>query len=127
MSQWSSPRADGALVNYHGLGLRLPREFGGEMAKPRVRVDGVEASIAEAHGRVPRTIEFVSAADGYWPVRFGGVCFTQSQSNALFIMKEPFAYVALGPSNLAPRVIKRGETIEEDYAIEVFDAYPTGG
>jgi hypothetical protein len=127
MSQWSSPRADGALVNYHGLGLRLPREFGDSMASLVVRLDGRETTIANAHGQTPTSIEYRGAADGYWPVRFGGVRFTQQQPNALFIMKDPFAYIALGPSNLAPRALARGETIEEHYAIDVFDAEPHGG
>lgn len=122
MSQWSAPRKDGTLVNYHGLGLRLPREFSGDTAKVRIAIDGQHASVAEAHGQAPQSISFEGAVDGYWPVRFGGVRFSQSQSNALFIMKEPFAYIALGPSNLAPRTLIRGEIIQEDYAIDVFDA-----
>lgn len=122
MSQWSAPRADGKLVNYHGLGLRLPREFGGAQANLRISADGVPIEIAEALGQTPRSIEFRGAADGYWPVRFAGVRFAQGQSNALFIMKDPFAYIALGPSNDRPRTLKRGELIEEDYVITVFDA-----
>lgn len=122
MSQWSAPRKDGTLVNYHGLGLRLPREFSGDLALVRIAIDGQQTSVEEAHGQTPRTISFEGAADGYWPVRFGGVRFSQHQPNTLFIMKEPFAYIALGPSNHAPRKLKRGELIQEDYAIDVFDA-----
>lgn len=126
MSQWSSPRADGRLVNYHGLGLRLPREFSGEIANVEIRLDGAPSSIAAAHGHVPASIEYRGAADGYWPVRFAGVRFTQRQPNTLFIMKDPFAYVALGPSNDHPRTLRRGEFLEEDYAIDVFDADAPG-
>jgi hypothetical protein len=122
MSQWSSPRADGTLVNYHGLGLRLPREFSGEIANVALRLDGRPVSVAEAHGTVPQSIEYRGAADGYWPVRFAGVRFTQRQPNTLFIMKDPFAYIALGPSNDHPRALKRGEFLEEDYTVDVFDA-----
>lgn len=124
MSQWSSPRKDGALINYHGLGIRLPREFSGEIAKVRIKLDGEPIEVAAAHGQVPQSIEFVGAADGYWPVRFGGVRISQSQSNTLFIIKEPFAYMALGPSNDAPRQLRRGEVLTEDYAVDVFDAEP---
>lgn len=122
MSQWSSPRPDGALVNYHGLGLRLPREFSGEIAKVGLRLDGQSATIEGSHGEVPESIEYSGAVDGYWPVRFAGVRLTQRQPNALFIMKDPFAYIALGPSNDRSRTFKRGELIEEDYTITVFDA-----
>jgi hypothetical protein len=124
MSQWSSPRKDGTLINYHGLGIRLPREFSGDIAKVRVRLDGRPTEVAEAHGRIPQSIEFVGAVDGYWPVRFAGVRISQSQPNTLFIIKEPFAYIALGPSNDAPRLLKRGEVLTEDYAVDVFDAEP---
>lgn len=122
MSQWSSPRADGSLVNYHGLGLRLPREFSGEIANVEVKLDGRPADIAAAHGTAPQSVEYCGAADGYWPVRFAGVRFTQRQPNTLFIMKDPFAYIALGPSNDQPRALKRGEFLEEDYTVDVFDA-----
>lgn len=127
MSQWSSPRADGMLINYHGIGLRLPREFGGAMAKPMMMLDGRETSVAEAHGKVPESIEYRAAADGYWPVRYGGVRFRQQQPNTLFIIKDPFAYIALGPSNVAPRELRSGESIDERYAIDVFDAEPHEG
>jgi hypothetical protein len=124
MSQWSSARPDGRLVNYHGLGLRLPREFGGGMARPRVAADSAATDIMAALGTTPRELEYVSAADGYWPIRHAGVRFTQGQDNGLFIMKDPFAYISLGPSNLAPLELKRGATIEERYGVEVFDADP---
>lgn len=122
MSQWSSPRADGRLVNYHGLGLRLPREFGGAIANVELRLEGSRSGVAEAHGTAPHSIEYRGAVDGYWPVRFAGVRFRQRQPNTLFIMKDPFAYIALGPSNDQPRTLKRGEILEEDYTVDVFDA-----
>ena len=55
-------------------------------------------------------------------MRFAGVRFGQRQPNTLFVMKDPFAYIALGPSNDQPRSLRRGEFLEEDYAIDVFDA-----
>jgi len=125
MSQWSAPRRDGRLVNYHGLGLRLPREFGGSMADVTIRVDGLPVDVAEAMGAVPQTVEYTAAVDGYWPVRRAGIRLGQSQPNALFILKDPFAYLSLGPSNLAPRPIHRGERIVERYRIEVFDGERT--
>lgn len=124
MSQWSSARPDGRLVNYHGLGLRLPREFGGGMARPEIAGDGVATDVTVALGSTPRRLDYISAADGYWPVRHAGVRFTQGQDNALFIMKDPFAYISLGPTNLAPLKLKRGAVIEERYGVEVFDADP---
>lgn len=124
MSQWSAPRADGAIVNYHGLGLRLPREFGGAQADITVHVDDRPAGVAEALGTVPRTVEYTAAVDGFWPVRRAGVRIGQSQANALFILKDPFAYLSLGPSNLAPRPVTEGERITERYRIEIFDEEP---
>ena len=122
MSQWSSPRSDGSLVNYHGLGLRLRREFSGEIAKVQMKLDGRPVVVSGAHGEIPTSVEFGGAVDGYWPIRYAGVRVAQQQSNSLFIMKDPFAYIALGPSNDRQRSLKRGETIEEDYTITVFDA-----
>jgi len=121
MSQWSAPRPDGALVNYHGLGLRLPREFGGAIADIAVRVDDRAVGIAEALGAVPAVVEYSAAVDGFWPVRRAGVRIGQSQPNPLFILKDPFAYLSLGPSNLVPRELRRGERIVEHYRVEVFD------
>jgi hypothetical protein len=121
MSQWSAPRSDGALVNYHGLGVRLPREFGGSMAKAKLRLDDSPCEVAAALGSIPRLIEYAAAVDGFWPVRHAGLRIGQAQPNALFILKEPFAYLSLGPSNLAPRQMRRGETLAENYRIEVFD------
>jgi len=124
MSQWSAVRPDGRRVNYHGLGLRLPREFGGAQAELGVRADDAEVEIADALGSTPQRLEFRAAADGFWPVRHAGLRFTQGQRNALFIMKDPFAYISFGPSNHAPLDLSRGDRIEETYRLDVFDADP---
>lgn len=123
MSQWSAPAEDGRLVNYHGLGLRLRRDFsctGGNA----VRLDRHAASFAEAMGATPAECEFLGSIDGTWPIQRAGVRIRQEQENALFVLESPFAFLAMGPSNLAPRQMTRGERLLESYEITVFDLPP---
>lgn len=123
MSQWSARGHDGTLVNYHGLGLRLRRDFGGTGGNALL-IDGVETSFADGMGRAAAEVEFHGRLDGTWPVRRAGVRVRQHQKNALFIMEAPFAFLSLGPSNLAPLHLPKGSRIEEQYVVSVFDLPP---
>lgn len=129
MSQWSARAADGSLVNYHGLGIRLRRDFGCTGGQ-RLLLDGAETPFGEAMGRVPREVEFRGRMDGAWPARRAGVRLRQEQTDALFVLESPFAFMSLGPSNLGPLRLAAGKRLGGRYAVTVFDLpadEPAGG
>lgn len=120
MSQWSRKNASGELVNYHGLGARLRRDFGCTGGN-QLLLDGVQTPFSDGLGATPNEVTFEGSIDGIWPVPKAGITIWQSQRNALFVTENPFAYISLGPSNLKPLSLNKGETIVERYAITVFD------
>lgn len=129
-SQWSHPQPDGRKVNYHGLGLRLRREFGGGTRNNALQLDdgplqwnrgGKPVDFTRAMGVAPTRVTFVGTLDGIWPLERVAVAMAQEQRNGLFIMESPFAFMALGPSNLAERPLAAGETIVERYTITIAD------
>ena len=123
MSQWSAQSASGALVNYHGLGLRLRRDFGCTGGNA-VMLDGVEVPFAAAMGAAPAECAFHGSVDGTWPVQRAGVRMRQHQGNGLFVLQAPFAFLAMGPSNLGPLRLSAFETLAEWYEVDVFDLPP---
>jgi hypothetical protein len=123
MSGWSAHRDDGALVNYHGLGLRFRRDFGCTRGND-LRLDGAPTPFAAGMGATPRQATFRGSIDGTWPVARAGVSITQDQQHALFVLETPFAFMSLGPSNLSAIDVRKGETLREHYTITVFDDTP---
>ncbi len=97
-SQWSIPDAAGQPVNYHGLGLRFVRSFGGMRTSSTLSVDGQEMEFPDGLGVVPHSVTLIGSFDGAWPPPRAGVTIEQDQRNALFSLRDPFAYLALGPS-----------------------------
>jgi hypothetical protein len=124
LSQWSSKLPDGRIINYHGLGIRFIRDFGCTGGN-RLLVDGKPLKrIAEGMGMVPQAVTFEGTIDPVypaWPPRRASVTFTQQQKNTLFVMENAFAFMALGPSNIAPVDLKEGQRITEAYAVLVRD------
>jgi len=129
-SQWSRVNAAGQKINYHGLGLRLCREFGGDTRNNALQLDDGPVQwnrnakpfdFATAMGATPARVTFTGHIDGTWPVPRIGVTMTQEQKNALFIFDTPFAFLALGPSNLAERPIAAGAVLHERYTVTVED------
>lgn len=128
-SQWSHKKADGGKINYHGLGFRLRREFGGGTRNNALQLDGGPLQVnrgkgfdfTSAMGATPRRVMFVGSIDGVWPVPQVGVTIEQQQPNGLFVMEVPFAFFALGPSNLAERSLAAGETLVERYTVTIAD------
>jgi hypothetical protein len=118
-SQWSAPVENG-LINYHGLGIRLRRDFGCTGGN-RLRLDGAETPIQQGMGAIATEAEFVGSLDGTWPVHQAGVRMRQEQTNGLFVMDTPFAFFAYGPSNLAPKPMAKGDRIDERYTVTLFD------
>lgn len=120
MSQWSARTAAGIPVNYHGLGIRFRRDFGCTGGNALV-LDGVETPFADGMGRVPEEAEFRGSLDGSSPAGRAGVRVRQDQANALFVLEAPFAFMSLGPSNLAPFRMAAGQRLVERYVVTVFD------
>jgi len=123
MSQWSRANPAGQRVNYHGLALRMVRDFA-NAGGTTLLVDGRPASFADAMGRVPREVTFNGTLDPVypaWPPPKVSMTFAQSQPNAMFFRESPWAFLSLGPSNLAPRTLRRGEEIREAYTVTVAD------
>ena len=128
-SQWSWPGPDGGgrRTNYHGLGIRLRRDFGGQTGGNRLVLDGAPLDAADftaAMGRAPREVTYTGSLDETWPVERASVTFRQAGRNALFVLNQQFAFMALGPSNAAPLAVTRGQTIDERYEVVVADGPP---
>jgi hypothetical protein len=124
-SQWSHGLGDGSKVNYHGLGIRFRRDFGGMTRNHELNVDGAvfRDHFQQQMGVRPRSVTFVGSLDETWPVERAGVTFTQAphQDNALYVMEDYIPFMALGPTNRAPMTIPKGGVILERYTVKVFD------
>ncbi len=129
-SQASHKKADGSIVNYHGLGLRFRREFGGGTRNNALQLDdGPEQwnkgasrlEFSSVMGATPRRVTFIGCIDGFSPAPQVAVTLSQQQGNGLFVMETPFAFLALGPSNLAERPLRDGESLAERYTVTVTD------
>jgi Methane oxygenase PmoA len=119
-SQWSERLSDGTVVNYHGLGLRLTREFactGGN----RLLLDGQPLSFQEGMGRSPQEATFLGCFDGQWPPACASVTFRQKGRNGLYVRENPFAFLSMGPSNLSPVRLCSGSSLIEAYTVSVQD------
>lgn len=119
-SQWSIPAATGNPINYHGLGIRLSREFGctGNNA---IVLDGDVASFDSALGLQPQRATFQGAIDGYPVAPRTSVTFQQTGHYGLFVLDKPFAFMSLGPSNLAELALQPNEILREAFVIEISD------
>lgn len=129
-SQWSHKKPDGGKINYHGLGFRFRREFGGGTRNNALQLDdgplrvnrgSTAFDFTSAMGAAPARVTFVGSIDGVWPVPQVAVTLAQQQRNGLFVMEVPFALIALGPSNLAERQLAAGEVLVERYTITIAD------
>lgn len=135
-SQWSFKKADGQRINYHGLGLRFRRDFGGGTRNNALQLDSGPVrwnrnaspfDVTTAMGATPRTVTFIGSIDGSWPVAQVAVSLAQQQENGLFIMEVPFAFLALGPSNLGEVPLQAGDTLHEHYTVTVADVVLDAG
>jgi hypothetical protein len=122
-SQWSHGLPDGTKVNYHGLGIRFRRDFGGMTRNHELRVDGAvfKEKFQQQMGARPKEVTFIGSLDETWPVERAGVTFQQRQDNTLYIMEDYIPFMGLGPTNRAPLKLAAGKTIEESYTVTVFD------
>jgi hypothetical protein len=106
-SVWSM---EPGLIGYCGLGLRLVRDLfqGGTVSPP-----------GAVSGSTPTTVSFLGNG--------AAVTFQQdaAQANALFVSfyggNPDFAFMALGPTNLQPRTLAKGEHLDGTYVVTVAD------
>lgn len=117
----SLQREDGSRVNYQGLSLRLARDF---TQGARLLIDGRRVNFAEASGLLPRHVRLEGRLDPVypqWPAPRVAVEIESHQQHGLFALNQPFPYLALGPSNLAPLAVGKGEVLHGRYTVSVID------
>lgn len=121
-SQWSMPVPDGRLINYHGLGVRLPWvwRFPGDHVG-RVELNGKSIAPMEACGSTAREVGFWGMVDGQWQRTIASVTFRQHHNFTWFVLKNDFAYLSVGPSNADPVTVAVGDIHEEHYEVLVAD------
>lgn len=120
-SVWAMGLPDGRRVNYDGLGFRLRRDFSGTGGNTLV-VDGRPTAFAEASGAEPREVVFTGSIDETWPVPKVSLTVAQTRPAGLFVIENPFAFVSVGPSNLGPVRLARGQVWSETYTFTAADA-----
>ena len=127
-SQWSIPDSSGRLINYHGLGLRLRRDFGCTGGN-QLLLDKQPVPFKEALGRQPGQVTFIGTFDDNDPKRQAGVTITPAASHGLFVLENPFAFLSFGPTALGSRKLHQGDRLTDSYLISVFDipelSYPS--
>ena len=123
-SEWSLEVADGRRINYHGLGIRMPRSW----AFPGDGMNGVECAGTpkpwrEACGTTGPQAGFWGKIDGHWnpPVAFVGA--RQDHGFAWFVLNEGFSYISAGPSNLEEFDVEKGQIFSETYRVIVQDRW----
>ena len=117
-SAWSIKKPNGELVNYHGLGIRLPWSWAGDWVSG-VQMDGRSMEPDEAAGSVARAATFFGWFDGKWSPDGGAVTIVQDHGFGWFVLKAAFAYLATGPSVSEELDVAAGQMFEERYTILV--------
>ncbi len=121
-SPWSAVLPDGRSVNYHGLGLRMPWAW----AYPSNTIAGIEADLRPVEaphvmGSSGPEISMWGLMDGQWSPAKCAVTIRQSGRSTWFVMRQPFAYLAVGPSNAQEIDVREGDRFDETYTITVAD------
>jgi hypothetical protein len=119
-SQWSIPDSSGRLINYHGLGLRLRRDFGCTGGN-QLLLDKQPMSFLAALGRRPGKATFIGTFDDHDPKRQAGVTIAPAVAHGLFVLENPFAFLSFGPTALGSRKLNQGDRLTDSYSISVFD------
>jgi hypothetical protein len=117
----SLQRADGSRVNYQGLSLRLTRDFA---LGSRLLVEDERVPFVEASGLAPQRVRLEGRLDPHYPAWPGppvAIEIESDQGHGLFALNQPFPYLALGPSNLAPLSVTGGDVLVAQYLVTVVD------
>jgi hypothetical protein len=118
-------RRDGRKINYHGLGVRLRREFGGDTGGCELLLDRerfADNEFSHALGFTPVEATYVGSVDGGCPPQRASVSIAPAAGHALFVLNKPFAWMSFGPTNLEERDLMQGDVLEDTYSIKVADA-----
>jgi len=121
-SPWSVELADGRTVNYHGFGVRPPWAW--SFPNPDVAGCQAEGRPHEAAGLMGTTgpsVTIRGKLDGFWEPPVCALTLGQGQAYPWFVLRQPFAYLACGPSNLRERVVASGELFDERYTLTAED------
>lgn len=121
-SPWSFPLDDGRKINYHGLGIRLPRAWafpGGSLSGVEMR--GQAMDWKQACGGSDSEIRWWGRMDGFWSPPTVAVTIRQEQPYTWFVLKRDFAYLSVGPSNAREIDVPAGQVFCETYHIVVQD------
>lgn len=127
-SQWSYTLPSGSRVNYHGLGMRFRRDFGGATRNNRLELDGEVYTDDFSHrmGVVSRRVAYIGSLDETRPVRQAGLAMEQEGSYGVHVQSLTFPFLTLGPTNLAPLSMEEGQTLSESFIVTVFDVPAEG-
>lgn len=124
-SKWAHESTDGRLINYHGLGIRLPWmwSFGadGSDAFGWLEVDGQPTETLEAHGNMADNVGIWGIIDGQWDRTKARVSMSHQHGFPWYMIRGDFAYIASGPSVAGPVDVKTGQTFSETYVIRAED------
>lgn len=118
LSPWSITNKRGHRINYHGLGLRLRRDFGCTGGN-KLLLDGHPVSFYEALGSQPKEATFIGSLDE--TSGKAGVSIAPAASRGLFVLESPFAFISFGPTTLGAIALRAGHTLNDSYSILVFD------
>lgn len=124
-SPWSAVLPDGRSVNYHGLGLRMPWAW----AYPDDSIAGFEdgsnpADASQVMGSSGPEMTMWGLMDGQWSPSKCAVTVRQTAGYTWFGLRQPFAYLAVGPSNAHDINVRAGDLFDETYTITVADRQP---
>lgn len=122
-SEWSLPLDDGRKINYHGLGIRLPRAWacGGDGWLNGAECGGLPHAWKEICGTTGPEAGFWGKIDGHWMPPAAAVTLKQNHGFGWFVIKGDFSYISAGPSNLEEMDIEEGRHFSETYQITVED------
>lgn len=121
-SPWSSKLPDGRIINYHGLGIRLPRSWSFEQPpQAGALVEGVPVPAEEAMGTTSPEAAVWGRIDGHWDPPSASVTIRQSHGFAYFVLRGGFTYLSVGPSNLHELDIPAKAETTERYEVVVAD------
>lgn len=121
-SEWSLKLPDGRAVNYHGLGLRVPREWSWH-DQCGFENQGKPLTQDEASGTTLPEMTLWGKMDGFWSPPSAAVTVRQNHGYGWFALKGGFSYLAAGPSNLEELDVTKGQVFDETYEVEVADRF----
>lgn len=125
-SPYAVPSESGAPINYHGLGIRFPRSFGGMSGGTTWTADGIPKRPQTINGTHPMQTKISDLLDGDFPPPRVTITVTQPVStHAVFAVRDPFSYFSIGPTVESTLTLTAGDTLSETYTIDVADGGPS--